>query len=358
MAFCEKIFSVCGGDPKMAGTIPTEILLEDEIPSEPPSQVVRQKLDSRARDEIRRLHAQYGSAILRQQLNNVGILISCGLAIYFWQLGLWPLAIVCAAIGGHFFHTKPLSMHDASHGTLDPNRRRNNFFGIVCGTAALVPLSVYRFAHAYHHGYMSTEKDPELWPFNQPGTSRPLRLFCAFCEIFLGAIYTPLLFFRSLFTCGTIKKKLRRQIIAGYGLIVVTWGTVFWLVNYFDIWEPFLIGFVLPYFFAGMYQTLNKYTEHMGLLGDTVLSGTRTVIPVTAVNKLASNMIQHVDHHGTHHRFAQIPFYQLPEASEIVYGEESPENPVFRSYWAAFFDMLPTLRDPKVGAQWKKTDLK
>jgi len=339
----------------MAETIPTEILLEDEIPSEPPAQVLKQKLDTQSQQEIKKLHSQYGSAVLRQQLNNVGILVFSGLAIYCWSLGLWPLTVLFCAISGHFLHTKPLSMHDASHGTLDPNRRRNNFFGIVAGTGSLVPLSVYRFAHAYHHGYMSTEKDPELWPFNKPGTSRLFRMTCAFFEILFGAIYTPLLFFRSLFTCGTIKKKLRRQIILGYGLIVVFWGTIFAVVNYLDLWEPFLIGFIVPYAFAGMYQTLNKYTEHMGLLGDTVLSGSRTVIPTTRLNKVASNMIQHVDHHGTHHRFAQIPFYQLPSASEVVYGQESPENPVFRSYWAAFFDMLPTLWDPKVGAQWKKT---
>lgn len=314
----------------------------------------REELTADQKTQIRQLHQQWGSPFLRQQLNNLLAFGCVGIAIYTWYAGLWPLTVFTWFIGGHFFHTKPLSLHDASHGTLSPNRRKNGVFGILCGTVSLVPLSVYRFAHAYHHGYMSTQRDPELWPFTIPGTSRGFRLLCAFLEIVFGFVYTPWLFFRSLFVCGKVKKQVRRRIVLEYGLIVLFWGSVAGILTYLNWWEPFLIGYFPPLVVAGMYQTLNKYTEHMGLMGDTVLAGTRTVIPATKVHKAVSNMMQHVDHHGTHHRYALIPFYQLPEASPIVYGDSVPENPVFATYHAAFFDMLPTLLDPKVGAQWKK----
>ncbi len=331
---------------------PTSYVDSTSIPSEPPRQILKEELGPEQKAEIKTLHTQSGSSMLRQQGNNLIMFALLALNVVLWQQGMYPLLVASWFVLGHFFHTKPLSLHDASHGTLDANRRKNTVMGLMCGTASLVPLSVYRHAHAYHHGYMSTEQDPELWPFNKPGTSRLFRMTCAFFEIFLGCIYTPLLFVRSLFTCGRLKKDLKRRILLEYGLVLLVWGSLFTVIGLNGWWMEFLMAFGVPYAIAGMYQTLNKYTEHMGLQGDTVLAGTRTVIPRTAVHKTVSNMMQHVDHHGTHHRFARIPFYALPRASEIVYGSPDDRNPVFSTYHEAFFDMIPTLWNPKVGSQW------
>lgn len=67
-------------------------------------------------------------------------------------------------------------------------------------------------------------------------------------------------------------------------------------------------------------------------------------------------MLQHVDHHGTHHRYALFPFYHLPQVSQIVYRRPSQGNPVFPAYLAAFLNMLPCLLDPKVGSHWKNCE--
>ncbi|MCA8985072.1 MAG: fatty acid desaturase [Planctomycetaceae bacterium] len=316
--------------------------------------VLREAMSPEDKLRIKELHAQWGSPFVRQQLNNLCSLGGVVILITTWYAGLWPLTVLLWFVVAHFFHTKPLSLHDACHGTLSSNRRMNGIYGVLCGTVSLVPLSVYRHAHAYHHGFMSSDRDPELWPFNVPGTSRGFRMLCAFLEIVFGFIYTPFLFFRSLFVCGSVKKNVRRRILLEYGLIVLFWGSIAVILTKYQWWEPFAIGYFAPLVIAGAYQTLNKYTEHMGLMGETVLSGTRSVIPETLLHKAFSNMLQHVDHHGAHHRYAQIPFYHLPKASPIVYSQRSAENPVFTTYYAAFFDMLPTLADPKVGGQWKK----
>jgi hypothetical protein len=69
---------------------------------------------------------------------------------------------------------------------------------------------------------------------------------------------------------------------------------------------------------------------------------------------------QNVVHHGTHHRYARIPFYHLPAATPYVFStgadpSRSDEAPrIFTSYPSAFFDMLKTLGDPKAGAQWSQ----
>jgi fatty acid desaturase len=64
--------------------------------------------------------------------------------------------------------------------------------------------------------------------------------------------------------------------------------------------------------------------------------------------------MQYVDHHGTHHRFAKIPYYNLPQTTPLVYEHET--GPMFRSYFAAFLDMVKSLPDPKAGSQWRQHD--
>jgi hypothetical protein len=82
--------------------------------------------------------------------------------------------------------------------------------------------------------------------------------------------------------------------------------------------------------------------------GETIASMTRTVVYRERFGRLASASQLHVDHHGTHHRHARIPYYDLPGHTHAVYGEER----LFRSHLEACADMLPHLLDPKVGPQW------
>ena len=70
---------------------------------------------------------------------------------------------------------------------------------------------------------------------------------------------------------------------------------------------------------AGSLQTVRKFTEHLGRFEDTILGMTRTVIYRGAIGAAASKSQLHVEHHGTHHRWAAIPYYNLPQATEIVY---------------------------------------
>ncbi|MCA8988903.1 MAG: fatty acid desaturase [Planctomycetaceae bacterium] len=337
-----------------ASVVESETISTDTDSLLPVDATRKEILSEEDRYRIKQLHQHGGGTMLRQQLNNLFGLGMCFLGLYLWHQGLWPLLVICWVVQAHFFHTKPLSLHDASHGTLHYDRRKNEMFGILCGTVSLVPISVYRHAHAYHHGFMSTERDPEMWPFNKPGTSWFFRMTCAILEIFCGCLYTPFLFIRSLFVLGPLKKAVKKRVLMEYGLIVLFWGSIAAILTWRGWWPEFFIAFGIPYAIAGMYQTLNKYTEHMGLFGDSVLSGTRTVIPRRLVDKTLSNMMQHVDHHGTHHRYARIPFYSLPLASPIVYGDRNPRNPVYSTYAGAFFAMLPTLLNPKAGSQWLK----
>jgi fatty acid desaturase len=263
----------------------------------------------------------------------------------------WPLLLLIWPAISAIMFIFVLSFHDASHGRLYPLNWLNEAHGHFVGTLSFTPLAVYRYAHARHHAQLGRQGDPELWPFNSPQISRPLRVVAAFAEIVLGLVYTPLLFLRSVLV-GELSPRERRLIVRGYILCAAVWITILAVVYDFDLWKLFLVASVVPMAISGMLQTLNKFEQHLGLHGETILGLTRTVVDEHPVTELVSAAMLFNDYHGTHHRYAKIPYYRLPHATPYTLSGASEHCPVFRSVASATIDMLFCLVDPKVGPQW------
>jgi fatty acid desaturase len=263
----------------------------------------------------------------------------------------WPLLmLICPAIGAIMF-VFVLAFHDASHGRFHPVPFLNEAFGHVVGSFGFTPLNVYRYAHARHHASLARPSDPELWPFTLPHVSRPRRIMAAFCEIVMGAIYTPLLFLRSVLV-GKPTPRERTLIIRGYVGCALFWAAVLAACFYFNTWRPLVVGTLVPMLVSGMMQTLNKYEQHMGLHGHTVLGLTRTVVDGTRSSEIISAAMLYNDYHGTHHRYAKIPYYHLPNATPYTLAGASEACPVYPSIISASLDMLKCLGDPQIGPQW------
>jgi fatty acid desaturase len=263
----------------------------------------------------------------------------------------WPLLLVIWPALGAILFVFTLAFHDASHGRFHPMHRLNEAFGHIAGTLGFTPLHVYRFAHARHHAHLARPGDPELWPFNSPNVSRPVRIIAALVEILLGFIYTPLLFLRSVLV-GSLTPRERKLIVRGYVACIVAWSVALAAAYMFNLWRPLLVGSVIPLAISGMLQTLNKYEQHLGLHGRTVLGLTRTVVDRHRYTELISAAMLYNDYHGTHHRYAKIPYYHLPDATPFALAGAREPSPVYPSIVAASLDMLLCLRDPKVGPQW------
>lgn len=265
-----------------------------------------------------------------------------------WYLVIWP------ALGTLLF-LFVIAFHDASHDRLHPVHWLNEWFGHTVGTLSLVPLDVYRHAHARHHAYLGTQDDPELWPFNVPGSPRLLRVLAAACEIGLGMLYSPFLFLRSVLQ-GDLVPGERRLIIRGYVLCAVVWGTILAVSHQYDLWRLLAATLIVPMAISGVLQTLNKYTQHLGLHGHTVLGLTRTVVDEHEAAEVVSSAMFYNDYHGTHHRYAKIPYYNLPAATPYTLAGADEFCPVYPNLAYAFFAMLPHLADPKAGPQWLGED--
>ncbi|HVT26402.1 MAG TPA: fatty acid desaturase [Lacipirellulaceae bacterium] len=263
----------------------------------------------------------------------------------------WPLLFVIWPIVSAIDFVLVLAFHDASHGRLHPVHWMNEAYGHLMGTIMFTPLSVYRYAHARHHAQLARPGDPELWPFNSPQVSRPLRILAAMVEIVFGMVYTPILFLRSVLV-GELTPHERRLIIRGYIACICFWAITSAVASYFGLWNVLIVSLVVPMFLAGMMQTLNKFEQHLGLHGQTVLGLTRTVVDKHKFSEMVSAAMLYNDYHGTHHRYAKIPYYHLPYATPYALAGAREYCPVFPSLASATIDMLYCLANPKVGPQW------
>lgn len=272
------------------------------------------------------------------------------------QHGAWwaipPIILVLA----HLMHSHLLGLHDAAHGTMCPNYFLNEAVGIFVGTLGLIEFSLFRVVHHHHHAYMGTPRDEELWPFVNPEVSRGQRRLCAALELGAGLFYTPFLLLRSFFRAGSPIREvaLRRRIKAELALMVAVWTIILSTVAYFHWWTYFVLLYLCPAYLAGTMQSLRKYVEHMGLTGARVLECTRTVVPRTWLSRFVVWTMFHEPYHGVHHKLPRLPHTALPEYSRMLEPVVGDEIPPFPNYRSALFDMLATLRDPRIGAQWCK----
>lgn len=269
----------------------------------------------------------------------------------------WPLLLVIWPAIGAMMFVFTLAFHDASHGRFHPVHRANEIFGHIAGTLGFTPLQVYRFAHARHHAQLARQGDPELWPYNSPKVPRLLRVAAALVEIVFGFLYTPLLFLRSVLVGGLTSRE-RKLVIRGYVGCLVAWSVALAVVYYFNLWRPFAVGTLAPLAISGMLQTLNKFEQHLGLHGQSVLGLTRTVVDRNQYTEMVSAAMLYNDYHGTHHRYAKIPYYHLPSATPFTLAGSSEPCPVYPNIFAAFFAMLACLSNPKAGPQWLAMEAK
>lgn len=299
--------------------------------------------------------------VSRQAFQIVIILIALtelGL-IYVLTTGasLW-FAVPLVLIASHLMHGAAVGFHEASHGMLRENRKFNEFDGVLIGLMSFMSFSLYRAAHQSHHAHFTTEKDEELWPFVFTTTPRWARILAAVLELTCGLIFTPALFLRTFLRKGSPirSKKVRKRIWKEFALIVVVWTFILSAVAYFDLWKYFFCMYLIPTFIAGNLQSWRKYIEHVGLTGSTINSGTRSIVAKGWGGRLVAFTLLHEPYHGLHHMHVGLPHAELPRLAPELEPKHPDEIHPFPSYRHALLHLLRALADPRVGAQWHRTE--
>ncbi len=299
--------------------------------------------------------------ISRSAFQLVVILLALAEASTFMVLrsgvSLW-WAVPPMLIAAHLMHGSAIGFHEATHGMLRKNRAFNEFDGVLLGVFSFMSFSLYRAAHQLHHMHLSTEKDEELWPFIHPSSPRWLRVVAAVLELTVGLFFLPLLFLRIFLRKNSPirAKRVRVRIWKELILMVVVWAGVLSAVAYFDVWKYFLWLYFLPAFIAGNLQSWRKYIEHVGMTGSTVNSSTRNIVADNWAGRLVSFTLLHEPFHGLHHMHAGLHHAELPPRAAELQPRTPEEKPPFPSYTHALLDLLRSLSDPRVGAQWRSAD--
>jgi fatty acid desaturase len=282
-----------------------------------------------------------------------GMLLAILLSALPWYVQV-PAVTLLVLVLGHLMHGHLIAFHEAAHGSLCPVRWVNEVLGILVGLFSFMSLSIYRAAHHSHHAYLGTERDEELWPFVIPGTPRWARRLAACLELTIGLAYTPFLFLRAFLRPGTVirDRSVRLRIWAELAFIAAFWGALLAVVAWWNLWSFWLVMYLMPAILAGNMQSLRKYIEHMGLTGATPLGATRSVLAPNWVGRVVAFSLFNEPYHGVHHKYARLPQGALPRLASALTPETAEELAPYPSYRRAFWDMLRTFGDPRVGSQW------
>jgi fatty acid desaturase len=301
---------------------------------------------------LRALHREVAAVregpTLAAGLVHAGLVV---LAVAAWRAGLTvalpPLWVALAWSS----HAALVRLHEAVHRMLSPSRVRNELHGILIGTLAWTPMSVYRHVHARHHAYLGRPADPEFRPYSLTAAPLWLRRGYAWTELIAGAVFTPALYtWRTLAAWSELRPGVRRRLLSELLVLLAFWAALVQLVTVHGWWPEFAVAHLVPAWLAGVLQTVRKFTEHLGMHGDSIPSMTRWVEHRRWPGRILSRSQLFVDHHGTHHRWPRIPWFALPNATPLARRDVGPPFP---AYLPAVRDALRHLRDPRVGPQWR-----
>jgi fatty acid desaturase len=273
-----------------------------------------------------------------------------------WSGLVW-LAVPLVLVAAHFMHGILIGFHEASHGLLRKSRRLNEFDGVIIGVFSFLPFSLYRVVHQMHHMHLATERDTELWPFVITRAPRWARRAAAFLELTVGLFYAPLIFLRVFVGRHSLIRsaKVRRRIWRELALAVVIWTAILTAVAFWGVWKYFLLMYLAPAIIAANLQSWRKYIEHVGLTGSTVNSSTRSIIPRSWLGHLFAYTLLHEPYHGVHHENAGLPHAVLPRFTSVLAPKNPHELAPFMSYRQALPDLIRSLANPCVGAQWRES---
>jgi fatty acid desaturase len=208
--------------------------------------------------------------------------------------------------------------------------------------------------HQMHHMHLATERDTELWPLVITKAPRWARRSAALLELTVGLFYSPLIFLRVFLHRPSLvrSRKVRRRIWAELALAVVVWTAILTAIAFFGVWKYFLWMYLVPGLIAANLQSWRKYIEHVGLTGNTVNSSTRSIVPKSWLGHLFAYTLLHEPYHGVHHQNAGLPHRVLPQFTSVLTPKRPDDVAPFMSYRQALPDLIRSLANPRVGAQW------
>lgn len=258
---------------------------------------------------------------------------------------------------GLWFYRFYIVGHEASHKKLFPdNLKLNDFWGSVVLLPIMVPITIYRKIHYFHHGFnRKDEHTSALDTFvvkKEPNKLQRLYYYIiwyisVFCGgFFIHSLVSVILFLfippkisvkiSPAFKNWTMKDQLK-------SIALFTLGVLLHLSVYLFLGkEIYLYTLGFPMLSFAWVLSLLVYIFHYDTtIGDGVRYNVRSVKRVPIISWILMNF----NEHATHHQYPNIPWYELPQKSASLPQEYAEKN---QNTWNFFKAIINQLKGPNI----------
>ncbi|MGV3621740.1 MAG: fatty acid desaturase family protein [Archangium sp.] len=252
----------------------------------------------------------------------------------------WPLRVVFGILQGLTIVRVFCLFHDFQHGAiLRQSKLAEAIYGVF-GVTILVPPSVWRESHNYHHANNAKMVGSHIgsYPVVTLGMWKAMSPRQRFAY---KMIRSPLNIFFAVFTVFTLgmcvsaflraPKKHWQALLS----LVVVYGSaiVAGVFGRFDLW---FFGWLIPMWWAAMEGAYLFYAQHNfpeGHIADrrdwTFVKAATDSSSYLVMGPVMNWFTANIGYHHVHHLNAAIPFYRLPEAMEKTPELQNPGTTTF-----------------------------
>ena len=244
-------------------------------------------------------------------------------AVAHWPI--WPVRLPAYLLMGAALHGLGILMHEAVHGNLFRERRRDRWAAFLLGAPVLVSGAAYRVSHLRHHRHNRGPEDPDEFASHFKGVRAQAIAFYVWAAIgmliFLG--HVPL----TALVRGT--RRERREVVLEYTVILGLAAVILLWAREAGRLDLLLHGWVAPMGVAWIIVNVRGWSEHMLTSSDHPLHATRTITS----NRVVSLLMCNLNYHLEHHLLPAVPWYNLPRVHALLQEEFCIAGaPVCRSY--------------------------
>jgi fatty acid desaturase len=276
----------------------------------------------------------------------LSLAVFVGAVILIWLASVVNNRLAILGIGILFSYlllTNYALLHEATHGNLQSNQRRNYWLGLLTGCLFPIPFGMIRITHQGHHRYNRT--DSEMFDLYYPHDNlvlKYLRWYGILCGLFWPLIPLGALLF------SLSPKPVRDRV---FGKPQST-GYMFSDVERAAVWAVRLELLAIIGFFVALHGLLHLHWIHTAVLYAcfSVNWSTRQYVGHAFSkrdiidgawnlrhNRVMSWVLLHGEFDKTHHRRPDVSWYYLPRLTAA--NDERPSY--FRQYWRQWLGPRP-----------------
>jgi fatty acid desaturase len=278
------------------------------------------------RDEIAALRAHRPGPLVRAT-----VLAWTAVGTVVWACGRWPSAwtwAIGAVLVGIAQNAVQILLHEAAHGLVHPDRRRNDLVADWFFAAPLlVTVESYRKRHLEHHWHLATARDTKRYPREHVRGWRIVR----HAALALGGVYAGRMAANYVRESGAGPPARRAAAVARVAAVQAAIAAAAWSLA--GPWA-YPVLWLLPIFtvMTLIVSTRTKAEHQPAGLPDSVpddegiLEVTRTVVG-NAFSRLVIAPF-HFNLHHEHHLYPFVPGSSLPRVHALLrargYYDENP----------------------------------